>query len=181
MVANIVGYHANYASKFPDPIPENYLIVSNDTDWLGNGMYYWDNRSNAQYWIRKKKKDSPGECIFLVAGNIIIDQLLDLTDQDIIGVVEKTWINYCKLKKIVDYSNIPIGVRLNRLFDFFAYYRQEYKVIKGIGFYRRAKQHVFFIDENCNKEFPCLTSQIKTIYCVKCCDKISNLMKIEED
>lgn len=61
-------------------------------------MYFWDNLSNANYWVRKNYESEIG-CVYIISANIIINQLLDLTDYDIIDKIERIWINYCKLKK----------------------------------------------------------------------------------
>jgi hypothetical protein len=181
MIPNIIGFHANDAIKFTDPIKDDCFIMASDTKWFGNGMYFWDNLSNANYWVRKKLRESEIECVYIISANIIINQLLDLTDYDIIDKIERIWINYCKLKKIVDYKHIPVGVRLNILFDFFPDIRNEYKVIKGIGFYKNSKQHHFYVyDAAHNENIPYITSQIKTIYCVKCPTKIIDVKKVTE-
>ena len=57
---NTKAYHVNDEERCKKFIEnKDYIIISDDTFWLGNGMYFWDNNSNANYWLKEKqRKDS---------------------------------------------------------------------------------------------------------------------------
>ena len=79
---NICGYHSNYENKCNAFIKnKRNLIISNDKEYLGKGMYFWDNKSNAKYWYDKKMKDKTCAKCIVVKCDICIDNLLDLTDE----------------------------------------------------------------------------------------------------
>ena len=40
---NIDVYHTNDRLKVKNFLKTNELIISKDTNWLGKGMYFWDN------------------------------------------------------------------------------------------------------------------------------------------
>ena len=56
-MGSFCGYHANESERCR-PFLQNKinLIVSIDREYLGNGMYFWDNKSNAKYWYFEKKE-----------------------------------------------------------------------------------------------------------------------------
>lgn len=171
MTPNIIGYHTNSPEKCIDFLNKDCIIESKDKYWLGNGMYFWDNHGNALYWAKQKKRKDCLAKVCIVKANIIIDQLLDLTDNDVIDTINDIWNNYCCRKRIN--SDRPLGIKLNTLFDFFSDFNDKYKVIKAVGYYKDHKLHNFFIDSN-------VSSQIKTIYCVKSSNKISDKSKFQE-
>ena len=53
-VPNIIGYHANDKEKCQKFVENSICIFSEDTYWLGYGMYFWDTMSNAVYWKTEK-------------------------------------------------------------------------------------------------------------------------------
>lgn len=59
---NEIGYHATY-SKYYDNIINNGFHASNeDNDWLGAGIYFWDDMTNANWWKKKLTKNEE-KCI----------------------------------------------------------------------------------------------------------------------
>ena len=42
--------YENNINEVENFLKTNELIISKDTNWLGSGMYFWDNLSNAKYW-----------------------------------------------------------------------------------------------------------------------------------
>lgn len=59
---NEIGYHTTL-SCYKDSIIENGFWVSNESDdWLGEGVYFWDNENNARWW--KKNSGIFKKCIF---------------------------------------------------------------------------------------------------------------------
>ena len=60
---NEVGYHTTY-SRYKDSIVENgFKVSSKSDDWLGEGVYFWDNETNANWW--KKSSNLLKRCIFI--------------------------------------------------------------------------------------------------------------------
>ena len=164
MLLCVDGYHVNSISKTDIFINSDSLIESYDTDWLGNGMYFWDNMSNARYWANEKKRKDGVNCLRLVKGIIILDSILDLTDNDIVTMVDEIWATYVKKRSLC--PNKPSGSKLNWIFSFFDGFSDKYKVIKAHGSYKNAKLAHFFVEKTCY-----LDSRIKTIYCVRCKSK----------
>lgn len=72
----MIGYHANDRSRCSEFITNrNYLIIdSNDTDFLGKGMYFWEHESRAEWWLTEKHKES------IVKAELNLTDVLDLTD-----------------------------------------------------------------------------------------------------
>ena len=77
MESNIIGFHTNTKDKIKNFIEKGIPITSEDTTWLGTGMYFWDNLSNAKYWKNEKIRKNEGseETIKIIKANIIIDDI----------------------------------------------------------------------------------------------------------
>jgi len=91
--SEVIGYHANEYQKC-ERFLSGKFEVSNDTDWLGTGMYFWDNLSNAKYWKREKvrKGDPPHEeACKIVKARISCEHLLDLADTEIPAGFCRLW------------------------------------------------------------------------------------------
>lgn len=70
---------------------KNELLESTeDGDWCGAGMYFWDNLSNANFWLSSKKKRSESYNIVKVSMKINEDRLLDLTSLESVKDFEKS-------------------------------------------------------------------------------------------
>ncbi|WP_196606588.1 hypothetical protein [Pectinatus frisingensis] len=99
-MSEIDAYHVNNEKKCSDFLSsqESHLIVSNDTIYLGSGMYFWDNIGNAHYWKRMREKNSRD--VFLVLQCVLdIDALLDLTDPEISSKIDHLWDMFEKKSK----------------------------------------------------------------------------------
>lgn len=174
---NIIGYHVNDMERCSKFIEDNeYMIDSNDTEWLGYGMYFWDNRANADYWVTQKKRKDNIDEISMVSSNIFIDKILDLTDIDQIKVFEKLWNEYCEKEKCS--KKQPLGVKLDRLFDYFDILREGIKVIKVYGRYYKTPYIKFIPYDRKSKECEPIY-HVKCIYLVKDNKYIVN-RKLEE-
>lgn len=51
-----VVYHSNSKNKLEKSITENRLFISKDIFYLGDGMYFWTNERDCDYWYEKKLK-----------------------------------------------------------------------------------------------------------------------------
>ena len=181
--SNIIAYHVNdyeRCKKYTDN--SNYLIVSNDTKWLGNGMYFWDNDSNADYWIsQKKRKDLKDKKIAKTKSNIFIDRMLDFTDVNHRKIFYDLWIKY---KELEDGSEEDLlGVKVDKLFDYFPFLRDNFFVIRVYGNYKYTPKNDLFVYDLKNVECNPIT-HVKTIYSVKkpefaCCRQIVEVIENE--
>lgn len=68
--SNVDVYHANDRLKVENFLKTNELIISKDTNWLGSGMYFWDNLSNAKYWKNEKLRKNETIDIKIIKGKI---------------------------------------------------------------------------------------------------------------
>ncbi|AGK96705.1 hypothetical protein [Clostridium pasteurianum] len=164
---NVKGYHVNDNERCLKFISEEkYLITSKDKFWLGFGMYFWDNNSNAEYWKKQKIKKEPNVTYIKVSSNIFIDEeyLLDLTDVNIVNGLEYLWKLYCKKKK--EEENQPLGIKIDKLIEFFEDMKS-IKVIKGIGNYdiNHNKTNTFINKESYSG--PQIDCNLKAIYCAR--------------
>ena len=115
MEEKIILYHSNEENKCKEFIEKgNSLLLSGnlkDDIWLGKGMYFGDNRGNANWWKRKQCDKHPNAKYGIVAVNAILDNLLDLTDYDIYMKLDELWKQICQLSDLN--SNVPLGEKLN--------------------------------------------------------------------
>lgn len=173
--ANIIGYHVNDKDRCEKFVNDDeYIIFSNDTCWLGYGMYFWDNQANAKYWMaQKKRKEKTMQYIGQVQANIFIDKLLDLTDEDVLDAFDRLWEQYCNREKIN--KNQPIGIKLDKLFDFFKLVDDSFKVIRVFGKYENSIERNFLIYQTKKDNSSVkLTNKIKMVYCVRSCEYVRN-------
>ncbi|MDM0558397.1 hypothetical protein QTH42_15620 [Clostridium perfringens] len=176
---NTKAYHVNDEYRCRRFVEDsNYIIESDDTWWLGKGMYFWDNKGNANYWLAEKKRKNSNEKYIRTKSNLYIDEdiLLDLTDDEVLNLLMQLWKEYCKREKCK--IKQPLGVRLDKLFDFFDEELSELKVIKGTGYYdNKFNNNKFLVFD---KRYPNICSGVKNIYCAKSPEMIVN-RTIEED
>lgn len=78
---NEIGYHTTFLYH-KDSIIQNGFYVSNQSDdWLGEGVYFWDNEDNARWW--KKKSSLFKKCIFICSLKCSLSNYLNLdTEMD---------------------------------------------------------------------------------------------------
>lgn len=70
------GYHTTLA-KHRDNIIKNGFYKSNKSnEWLGEGVYFWDNEENALWW--KPKDRMSKKCIFICDLSCPVSQYLNL-------------------------------------------------------------------------------------------------------
>lgn len=166
LIQNILGYHSNEEIKILNFVNKSIPIFSDDTYWLGYGMYFWDNYNNSLYWKqekeRKNKKNIP---ILIASANVITESiLLDLTDYDHIESIDIIWKAHlaklpAKEKKMI--SNYPLGKRIDFLFKNYSILEDQYKAIKCFGKY---KNNMGRFNVICNDK---ITDEVRTIYCVR--------------
>lgn len=160
-------YHSDTEKKCEEFIAKKgSLILSNnskDDIWLGRGMYFWDNRGNANWWRRKQHDRHPKTKYRIVTANVNLSNLLDLTDFEVYRALDNLWKQVCKVAQLDE--NVPLGNKLNFLFDSLNF-AAKYDLIKVYGKYNRTPNNGFFIyDYSTLKSEP--TIGVKCIYNVK--------------
>lgn len=172
---NVVGYHCNDFHRCHKFISsKDYLIISEeDGKWLGTGMYFWDNVANANFWMGKKKRENPCKTYGIVAANIFLDRLLDLTDIDICDKIGEIWEVFKKKTGIENEKNQELGYKLNILFQAVKPFQEKYSVIKVYGKYNRTPENKLFL-YNIRKNNAEPFASVKCIYNVKDAEAIGN-------
>ena len=161
----IDGYHANDQERCKQFLTDNnFLIICySDTDYLGTGMYFWNHEADARWWKSHKHK----ECI--VKAKINLDAMLDLTDDDVVKSLAKSYerisraiiIQYEKKagKKNIDLKK-AVGLKLDMLYEAFPVYMKKFDVLKGRRDYERKQESDFLFGTK-------LSTKSLDIYCVK--------------
>lgn len=172
MEAKAILYHSNEESKCKEFLSnDGFLIVSNnryDDIWLGSGMYFWDNLGNAKWWKSKQMQRNGSKIYTIVATNVVLERLLDLTDIDITEKFNELWNEVCE--KIGETGNFGLGKKLNCLFDILAL-EKTYDIIKVFGKYNRTTNEGFIrFDYGSKKPEPTLAT--KCIYSIRNADCI---------
>lgn len=161
----ITLYHTNSKEICEDFLNSKINLYISDQDggqWLGAGMYFWDNLSNAKYWGNQKLKRF-SEChIIYVNAHFDLDNLLDLTDLDVSDYIFQIWEKYCERTHTNLYTDL--GVVLNTLFNILPKMNEKYHLIKAIGNNYTTKSDLF---ENTNHRRICVSLSGKVIYNIR--------------
>lgn len=175
---NSILYHCNDKTRCQKFLDNKKFMIESKEDgiWLGNGMYFWDNLSNAKFWYRKKQQKH--DKLLIVQSNVYTDFLLDLTDLDVCNKMEQLWNKVYKENEIkIPKDKITLGVKLNYLYDYYDMFKDVYQVIKVIGKYKKTPQNSFYkYDLDSRRAEP--TTAIKCIYNVKNVDAIATREKV---
>ena len=167
MESKAILFHSNEEEECSKFVSEkDYLILSKnsrDNRWLGKGMYFWDNKGNADWWNKQQCRRHPEKSYVIALANANLDQMLDLTDYDIYMKLEELWINNCK--KMKKNPNVPLGNKLNYFFDSFGF-GTIYAIIKVYGKYNSTPNGgLFKFEYDSMRAEP--TIGVKCIYNVK--------------
>ena len=175
---NSILYHCNDKTRCQKFLDNKKFMIESKEDgiWLGKGMYFWDNLSNAKFWYRKKQQKH--DELLIVQSNVYTDFLLDLTDLDVCNKMEQLWNKVYKENEIkIPKDKITLGVKLNYLYDYYDMFKDVYQVIKVIGKYKKTPQNSFYkYDLDSRRAEP--TTAIKCIYNVKNVDAIATREKV---
>lgn len=173
LTQQIIVYHCNEQNKINKfrnrEIP---LLISYEDDiWLGNGMYFWENESNLDYWKRNREKKYPSTNFSSVEVMLSLEKLLDLSNKehtklckrvlgDLIERAEEDEIN----KEIFSKD---LGEIINILFSKTPVFEEHFEVLRTHGLYNW-KEDAFLVGNDEKYKFRNTpTSNVKTIYCVK--------------
>lgn len=172
MRCNIIGYHTNDKERVSQFTSNNIDIInSEDTYWLGYGMYFWDNKSNSEYWLKEKIKKEKDKEFSILKSNLYIDNMLDLTDLNTLNEMEDLWNSFCE--KSGHKKNCPLGKKIDLLFAFYNSLSSAYSIVKVFGRYVHTPKNNFIRRKSYSKVCEPIYD-IKVIYCVKDKSIISN-------
>lgn len=166
MQPNINVFHCNDNDRCQSFIEDyNNLVYSKeDGIWLGDGMYFWDNLSNAKYWYNNKIRKNKSNSYEIITGYAYLSKMLDLTDLDICDKVEKIWLNYKEKLGIV--GKPPLGKKINVIFENMKPFKDSYNIIKIYGKYNKTpKMELYTYDILSDSCEP--TAGVKCIYSVR--------------
>lgn len=153
------GFHANDKTRCEKFLSDySYLIISEDTAFLGNGMYFWEQQSRAEWWLKEKQKD------VIVRAEIITDNMLDLNDPDVCLRIQHLYERIgsaVRNRYIKKYPKMDMqtGVKLNVLFEMYSSYMSTFKVVRGTRIYD-IEEPLFLVNSK-------LSSRAVDIYCIK--------------
>ncbi len=183
----ISGYHCNEKNKLNEFINNGKILVSEDTHYLGDGMYFWDNTYDLAYWKEIKiKQASKGDTITSIKAKICYkdEELMDLTTQDQFNIlldIKKMLLNKTNNK------NQKLGEIINKIFNSPDKEIRDIvkciKVLKINLFYKNLERKTnssiqYYSDTLYNNQK--ITLGIRTFYCVKC-DKNALFSEIIEE
>ncbi|MBL1225353.1 hypothetical protein [Enterococcus sp. BWR-S5] len=132
------------------------MIISNhayDENWCGEGMYFWDNKGNSNFWKKKKNGDSEIVSCFLVFEE---EHLLDFSDYEVAERMQQL------ISLLSQRDRNLLDEKPGKKIDFLAK-KLEIKLVKVIGMYPFSKGSSFFPE--IDNAHPSTSSKI--IYCVK--------------
>lgn len=179
--SNLVLYHCNdkkRCSQFIDS--DKYMIVSQeDGNWLGQGMYFWDNLGNAKFWMGEKKKKDPSQEYQIVKARVSMENLLDLTDIDICKAVQQLWDKCEQEMDLPKGKAVGLGLKLNTLCRSIEAFNTGYNVYKVFGKYNKTPKNQLIIYDLTNDKVEPILS-VKTIYNVKKYQAILERSAVEE-
>lgn len=162
---NLKLYHCNTKINIELAISDNnYLILksTNDRYWIGDGIYFWDNLSNAKYWKSEKERknsDNLKKIEFSIASAIVkLDKLLDLTDSDVLRALEEVFNQFYIINPT--FKKLYFGEKINFYFEEYPDIQNKYEVIKANGNYPKLITNLFPY----NPKKLGITSNVRTIY-----------------
>lgn len=159
--SEIIGYHANYYTKC-DSFLEGKFELSEDTQWLGTGMYFWDNLSNAKFWKKQKIRKNPchyAEEYKIVIAKISCKDSFDFTNQEERDSFCFLW-NIAK-QKLSTEKILTMGFGQILDYVFFSFNFFDCSVVKSHADYSRNEENFDLFGKSD------LSSTIKTIYSVR--------------
>lgn len=176
-IPRIEAFHYGVTSMVDDFITGKRPILCTIEDgiWLGNGMYFWDNKGNLAYWKRIKDKQST-TAFSAVRVVLLLNKMLDLTSE--------THVEFCKkiqaeLKSvgIKEFDERQLGKNINVLFDKSAIFEDLFNLVRVHGLYAK-REDDYLSSKITKKTFHKPTANVRTIYCVKSDEPI--IYKVKE-
>lgn len=79
MEYNEIGYHTTRIIYKDDIVDKGFKPSTDKDDWLGEGIYFWDNERNAYWW---KQRSNFKKCIFICSLKCPLQNYLNLDDKN---------------------------------------------------------------------------------------------------
>lgn len=77
---NEIGYHTTLLENKDSIIENGFLFSNGHNEWLGEGIYFWDNKVNATWWKKRNAKKGK-KCIFVCELKCLSANYLDLDNK----------------------------------------------------------------------------------------------------
>ena len=166
----IRGFHSNDAERCNRFLSDDTYIIEcrSDTEFLGTGMYFWGTVTDARWWKKEKGKE------MVVSAVLGLNNVLDLTDQDVVRGVERAleridsskWFGRNdSRRRLAGSSKKAPGVCLDAVFQAFKHPFGKFDVVKGRQLTTREEVDFLFNTK--------LTTKAVDIYCVRNANPIS--------
>ena len=140
----IDGFHANTKDKCKQFLDNpSCLLLSNDTYYLGYGMYFWDSLEQAEWWRDTKKGGK--NLAAIITAKIVTDNLLDITSKEVLDALDRLYNNIeAKLAESMSVNGtVLLGKKLDVLFTLCNKELQKYGGIYGVIAYKNRREHQF--------------------------------------
>ena len=141
-------YHCNDMERCNRFIKEPDFLIESKEDgiWLGSGMYFWDNISNAHYWEEKKAKEVSN--VAIVVAKVNGDRMLDLTDTAVCDRLETMYRRLYRSITHRDSKYETLGRKLNFLYEKVPFFKENYDLVRVYGQYPKTPPSSLFRYEN---------------------------------
>lgn len=106
----VLGFHGcdkEVAEKVLNSTTEHLLPSTNDYDWLGNGIYFWQNDPIRAYeWAEQSHNRNPAKVNepFVIGAVIDLGSCLDLCERESIISLQEAYASLKAISKILDYK-----------------------------------------------------------------------------
>ena len=91
-MAKIIGYHGTSSNNIDVILKEGFIISNKKNEWLGRGIYFFDNDWQAKWWCNQKKYSKFG----IIEVEIIYERILDLDRLKDREIYQKSCFEYKK-------------------------------------------------------------------------------------
>lgn len=135
----MTGYHANDRARCTRFIRDSdYLIIdADDTDFLGSGMYFWEHKSRAEWWLTEKHKEA------VVSAELDLSCMLDLTDDIKLGFIGQIASKFDSAMRGKGIKQGQIGLKLDYLFERNSFLDSTYTSVRGHFYYKNRNEPNF--------------------------------------
>lgn len=172
-------YHCNEKEKIETVMTtKRYDILKsvNDRFWLGDGIYFWDNMGNAQYWKSERLRKNHQKEYDIACMLVCLDNKLDLTDSNVRIALEGTF--EVLAEKEGNFATWGFGEKINYIMKKRQEIQEKYHVIVADGSYPNTKTYLF---RQKFSKYPSLTVKTKRIYNVINKKAILTVLETEDD
>jgi len=169
-------YHVDTESQNDKFVHGGFFPSQEDGVWAGKGMYFWDNFSNAKYWLQIQHSHLPDKNFNTSKSKLICSEkdILDMTRTDTSQEVKVFAIRFSG-EFDVDLDMDKNGEVINFLHDVLEKRQAKhiFSVVKEHGLYPKTKikgligSNEIGYHGDRKKVIPLPTSKVKTVYAVR--------------